>query len=135
MIDALKPVESSFALLASSRGTDMQKLMDVFEYYRALSLPLFSLVIVLRTAIDWLQTKSQHFVSSASWEQFLTITTVDTAALQEKLRFIVPHVITLSKRIHLLEKRNLILEHTLESVLQMFSEIKVDLFYIRHWPN
>ena len=129
LIDALKPVENSIALLASSRGNDMQKLLDNFEFYRAISLPFFSLIVALRTAIDWFQTKSQYFVSSASWEQFLVITTEDTAALQERLRCIVPHVISLSKRIHLLEKPNLILEHAIESVLQMIGEVKVSLFF------
>ena len=129
ILDALKPVENSFTLLTSSRGNDLQKQSDIFDYFGIISLPLFSLVRTLKTAIDWLQTKSQQHLSSGTWEQFLIITTEDTVALQERLRAVGPHVINLSKRIHLLEKPTFILESTLESVLQMFGEVKVNIFF------
>ena len=135
ILDALKPVENCFTLLTSSRGNDLQKQLDIFEYVGIISLPLFSLVTTLKTAIDWLQTKSQQFLSSGTWEQFLIITTEDTVALQERLRAVGPHVINMSKRVHLLEKPNFILEHTLDSVLQMFGEVKVNILIFSLGPN
>ena len=128
VVDALQPVHSSLALLASSRGSEMQTVVNEFEYEHILAMPLFCFITVLRTAIDWLQTKSQQFVSSASWEQYLVVTIEDTSALQEKLRQIAPHVLALSKKVHLLEKPNLMLEHTLECIQKMFSEVKVIFF-------
>ena len=126
ILDALEPLQISFALLVSSRGNDMQKLMEEQDYDRSLAMPLFMLSAVLRKAIDWLQTKSQQFVSSGSWEQYLVVTSEDTAVLQNSLRRIVPHVVALSKKIHLMEKPRSMLQQTLEMIQKMFAEIKVN---------
>ena len=132
IMEAVAPMQSIFELLASSRGIGVRDPREKSEYDKLqnITLALLSLKLTMRVAVQWLQSKSQQFTSSGSWEQYHVITNRDAEALQEKLRPIVPHFITVTKKIHLMEKPKVLLFHELQSIQDLFSKIKV--FHIFH---
>ena len=132
IIEAITPVQSILEFLASPRGPEIQRLVtgSGYDKTRTMVIALLSLQTSLRTSIDWMQNKSQQFVSSGSWEQYLVITHVDVMMLQEKLRTIVSHFVTLTKVIHSMEKPDVLLINTLEDIQSMFSEVKVRIVII-----
>ena len=127
IIEAVTTVQSILELLTSSRGPEVHRLVTESGYdkTRTMVVALLSLHATLRTSIDWMQNKSQQFVSSGSWEQYLVITHIDAMVLQEKLRTIVSHFVNLTKIIHSIEKPDVLLIQTLENIQSMFSEVKV----------
>eukprot|EP00795_Rhopilema_esculentum_P012089 gene12089-2689_t len=126
IMEAVAPMQSIFELLASSRGMGVRDPREKSEYDKLqnITLALLSLKLTMRVAVQWLQSKSQQFTSSGSWEQYHVITNRDAEALQEKLRPIVPHFITVTKKIHLMDKPKVLLFHELQSIQDLFSKIK-----------
>ena len=86
---------------------------------------LLTLEMTLRTSLIWLQTKSQQFASSASWELFHNVTRNDLTALEERLQQIVPGLKKFSMKIHGSDLSESFAMQEIEEIRHLLEGIKV----------
>eukprot|EP00794_Sanderia_malayensis_P005719 gene5719-6419_t len=85
---------------------------------------LIAFSATLQNSSQWLHSKSQQFVSSASWQQFHLVSTDDVTALQDKLRLIIPNLASLARSLHSLENIDASIIHALNDIQSNIGEIK-----------
>ncbi len=127
ILRCLNVIQDTIDLCTANNGSLTASLLTELKNQTNWSLPkcLVLLIATLQLGIHWLQTKSQQFMASGSWQQFHLITNDDAQVLQDKLRSMIPNLTALSKNIHFCELPDDSLILNLDMIQKLVSEIKV----------